>query len=364
MSGSTNTINLWGELQMKAAQFYDREDVRIEEVPEPTPGPGQVKLRNAYAGICGSDLHVYYTPEASGMDFTKPHPLTGTMPPQILGHEFSGTVVALGEGVTSVAIGDRAAVWPVYYCDECAACRKGLYNICAKLGIHGVTSDGGGMAEFTTVPASMLHTLPENVDLRYGALVEPMAVGWHAVERSGIKPGQTALIVGAGPIGISVWFALRAQGIETVIVSEPIEARRGAIAGVGASLLVDPSTENLADRIADITHGDGVDVAFDAAGVAAATLEAMSNLGPHGKVVMIAFHEKPMQFNPTQLVMAETQMLGTLAYTRADFDAVIAAMAEGKYSTEGWVDDIAVEELATTFAALRAGRGMKVLVKN
>ncbi len=140
---------------MKAAKFYAKEDLRIEDVPEPKPGPGQVKLRNAYSGICGSDLHVYYSPEASGMDFTVPHPVTGSTLPQILGHEFSGTVTELGEGVTDVKIGDRVAVWPIYFCGSCPACRRGRFNICQRIGFHGVTSDGGGMAEYTVVAASM-----------------------------------------------------------------------------------------------------------------------------------------------------------------------------------------------------------------
>jgi (R,R)-butanediol dehydrogenase/meso-butanediol dehydrogenase/diacetyl reductase len=144
-----------------------------------------VELRNAYSGICGSDLHVYCSPEASGLDFTRPHPVTGSMPPQILGHEFAGTVAALGDGVEGYEVGDRVAVWPVYYCGYCAACRNGRVNVCRNIGFHGLTSHGGGMAEFTTVAADKLHKLPDAVDLRMGALVEPMAVAWHAVDQSG-----------------------------------------------------------------------------------------------------------------------------------------------------------------------------------
>lgn len=134
---------------MKAAVFYAKEDLRIEDVPEPTPGPGQVKIRNAYSGICGSDLHIYYAPEASGVDFDNPHPVTGAKPPQILGHEFSGTIEELGEGVDGLKVGDRVAVWPIYYCGECPACKRGAYNVCQKIAFHGINSHGGGMAEFT-----------------------------------------------------------------------------------------------------------------------------------------------------------------------------------------------------------------------
>ncbi|MGY1639233.1 2,3-butanediol dehydrogenase [Geodermatophilus sp. SYSU D00742] len=348
---------------MKAARFHAREDVRVEEVEEPAPGPGQVKLRNAYAGICGSDLHVYYTPESSGLDYTTPHPLTGSMPPQVLGHEFSGTVVELGEGVDRVAVGDRVAVWPVYHCGTCAACRKGMVNTCRSFGFHGLTSDGGGMAEYTTVPATMLHRLPDEVDLRMGALVEPMAVAWHAVDTSGIRPGQAALVAGAGPIGIGLWFALRARGVETVVVSEPSAARRAAVAGLGATRVVDPTTGDLAAAVAEATGGDGVDVAFDAAGAGAAVVQAVGLLAPGGRLVVVALHEKAFEFDPTMLVFGETSMTGVLAYLPRDFDAVIAAMAEGRYDATGWVEEIGVDDVVAAFGRLRGGAGMKILVR-
>lgn len=348
---------------MKAAVFHAQEDLRIEEVTDPSPGPGQVKLRNAFAGICGSDLHVYYTPEAAGLDFEHPHPLTGSTLPQILGHEFSGTVVELGEGVDGISVGDRVAVWPIYYCGDCAACRRGMYNACQKIGFHGLSSDGGGMAEFTTVDASKLHVLPENVDLRLGALVEPMAVAWHAVSRSGVESGGTALIAGAGPIGIGVWFALRARGIKKVLVSEPSADRRAIIAALGATV-VDPVTEDLGAAVTALTDGDGVDVAFDAAGAGPAITSSLASLVPGGRVVVVAIHERTMDFLPTQLVMAETEIAGALAYLPEDFDAVIAAMAAGVYDTTGWVKDVPLDGVVDAIHALRGGAGAKILVQS
>ncbi|MCK2021681.1 2,3-butanediol dehydrogenase [Microbacterium sp. kSW2-24] len=348
---------------MKAAVFHAQEDLRIEEVADPSPGRGQVKLRNAFAGICGSDLHVYYTPEAAGLDFEHPHPLTGSTLPQILGHEFSGTVVELGEGVDGISVGDRVAVWPIYYCGDCAACRHGMYNACQKIGFHGLSSDGGGMAEFTTVDASKLHVLPENVDLRLGALVEPMAVAWHAVSRSGVESGGTALIAGAGPIGIGVWFALKARGIEKVLVSEPSSDRRAIIAALGATV-VDPVTEDLGAAVTALTDGDGVDVAFDAAGAGPAITSSLASLVPGGRVVVVAIHERTMDFLPTQLVMAETEIAGALAYLPEDFDAVIAAMAAGVYDTTGWVKDVPLDGVVDAIHALRGGAGAKILVQS
>lgn len=347
---------------MKVAKLYAQEDLRIEDAPEPAPGRGEVKIRNAYTGICGSDLHLFYAPESVGMDFHTPHPVTGSTFPQILGHEFSGTVSELGEGVTDVEIGDRVAVWPIYFCGTCAACRKGRYNICTKIGFHGVTSRGGGMAEFTTVPATMIHKLPDNVDLRMGALVEPMAVGWNAAGRSGIQTGGTALIAGAGPIGIGVWFALRARGIENILVSEPNPDRRASIAALGATV-INPATDDLATAVADMSGGDGVDVAFDAAGAGPAITSALANLTPGGRVVIVALHERPAEFSATALVTAETEIVGAVAYLPEDFDAVIGAMAAGFYDTTGWVDDIDLVEVVDAIRALHAGTGAKLLIK-
>ncbi|MFE3151841.1 2,3-butanediol dehydrogenase [Streptomyces sp. NPDC059218] len=348
---------------MKAARFYGKEDLRVEEVPEPSPGPGQVKLRNAYAGICGSDLHFFFHPESLPFGLDEPHPLTGATLPQILGHEFSGTVVEVGEGVADVKVGDRGAVYPLAVsCGRCAACRKGLPFSCHLMGSLGSNVSGGGLAEFVTLDASKLHVLPESVDLRMGALVEPMAVAWHAVSRSGVEPGGTALVAGAGPIGIGAWFALKARGVEKVLVSEPSADRRAIIAGLGGSV-VDPVNEDLAAAVASLTDGDGVDVAVDAAGVGPAFTSALAGLVPGGRLVVPALHEQPMEFQPTQLMMAETEIVGAVGYRPAEFDAVIAAMADGFYDTTGWVQELPLEGIVDALHSLRSGVGGKILMQ-
>ncbi|MFV0253742.1 MAG: 2,3-butanediol dehydrogenase [Beutenbergiaceae bacterium] len=346
---------------MRAAVFHGKEDLRVEEVAEPTAGPGQVKLRNAFGGICGSDLHVYFAPEASGIDLDNPHPVTGASMPQILGHEFSGTVVEIGAGVNNVGVGDRVAVWPIYYCGQCPACQRGAYNVCRTIAFHGLSSHGGGIAEYTTIDATKVHLLPDSVDLRMGALVEPMAVAWHAVESSGIRPGQAAVVAGGGPIGIGVWFALKGHGVTNVLVSEPSAERRAAIEALGADT-VDPANDDLTARVNEATDGMGIDVGFDAAGVSVAFDALLAALTPRGRVQVVALHERPLEFNPTQLLMGETEIGAALAYLPRDFDAVIQAMADGLYDTTGWVDVRPVDDIVDAFIGLRAGQGMKVLI--
>jgi len=163
---------------------------------------------------------------------------------------------------------------------------------------------------------------------------------------------------------IGVWFALRARGVETIVVSEPSPDRRRAMSALGAERVVDPTQKDgLADAVKSATRGQGVDVAFDASGAGPAVRQALAQLTPLGTLTVVALHEKGFEFNPTQLVMAETAMNGSLAYLPADFDAVIGAMAEGKYTADGWVAEVELEGVVGAFGELRAGRGMKVLVR-
>ena len=348
---------------MRAMRFHGKEDLRVEDIPEPVPGPGEVKLRNAYTGICGTDLHVFFTPEASGFDFSQPNELTGATLPQVFGHEFSGEVVEVGQGVTDHREGDRVAVWPLHSCGSCPACATGLDSGCQRLACQGISSPGGGMSTYTTVRAEKVFTLPDSVDLRMGALVEPMAAAWHAVVRSGIKAGQTALIAGAGPIGVGVWFALKAHGVERIVVSEPRENRRAAISAVGAEPVVGPE-DDLAGVVAEATDGRGVDVAFEAAGVGAAVHQAIASLAPQGTLLIVSLHEQEFGFNPTPFVFAENTIVGSIAYRPEYFDAVIKAMAEGEYDFDGWVGEVPLDRVGTALQELRAGRHMKVLVKS
>ncbi len=348
---------------MRAVRFHGKEDLRIEEVPEPNPGPGQVKLRNAFAGICGSDLHFYFYPESLPFDLDQPHPLTGDTLPQILGHEFSGTVVEAGEGVTDVKVGDLAAVYPLAVsCGRCAACRRRLPFSCPQMGSLGSNVAGGGLAEYTVCDASKAHVLPDGVGLRMGALVEPMAVGRHAVARSGVAPGGSALVAGAGPIGIGAWFALKARGVERVLVSEPSADRRALMAGLGARV-VDPVHDDLAEAVAALTDGDGVDVAVDAAGAGAAFASAVAGLAPGGRLVVAALHEHATQFQPTGLMMGETEIAGAVGYRPEEFDAVIAAMADGVYDFTGWVQERSLDDIVDALHALRGGVGGKILLR-
>lgn len=344
---------------MRAAVYYGPNKVSVEDVAIPTPGPGQVQLQVGFNGICGTDLHEYY----AGPIFvpTQPHPLTHQELPLTLGHEFSGTITAVGAGVTGWREGDRVAVEPIYKCGHCGPCAAGNYNVCQQIGFHGLMSDGG-MAEYTVVPTNMLHRLPDNVSLELGALVEPMSVAYHAATLGDVKPGDTAMVFGAGPIGIGLWFALRGKGLQEIFVVEPSPTRRAAIEALGAVTL-DPTVTDVPGFIADHTYGAGADAAFDAAGVTPAVETALACVGSRKPMVSVAIYEKPLQTPLLNLVMNESRIQGSLCYTGADFEAVIALMAQGAYDTSGWVAQIPIGDVVSEgFDALHAGNKMKVLV--
>ncbi|GAB7067897.1 2,3-butanediol dehydrogenase [Mycolicibacterium hodleri] len=351
--------------------YYGPNKLEVAHVPEPHPTPGTVKVQVGFNGICGTDLHEYY----AGPIFipTSPHPLTGQQLPLTMGHEFSGVVTEVGDGVTDYASGDRVAVMPLYRCGHCGPCRAGNYNICQQIGFHGLMSDGG-MAEYTVVPTDMLHRLPDNVSMELGALVEPMSVAYHAAtlgvggqERSdpggvGANADGTSMVFGAGPIGIGLWFALRGKGVEDVFVVEPSATRRASIEALGARTL-DPTAVDVPAFIADHTNGAGADSVFDAAGVAPAVETALACVGARRPMVSVAIYEKPLTTPLLNLVMNESRIQGSLCYTAADFEAVIALMARGTYDTTGWVTSIALDDVVDEgFEALHAGTKMKVLV--
>jgi (R,R)-butanediol dehydrogenase / meso-butanediol dehydrogenase / diacetyl reductase len=339
---------------VKAAVYYGNSDLRIEDVPEPSARPGTVKVKVSRNGICGTDLHEYF----DGPIFippTDPHPLTGKHAPLILGHEFAGTIVEVGRGVVGVSEGDNVTIEPIYRCGECRACKAGQYNVCALVGFHGLMADGG-MAEYTVVPQNQCHLLPDSVSLEIGALAEPMSVAYHAAKLGDVTDQSRALVFGAGPIGIGLWFALRGLGLTEIDVIEPSETRRKSIEALGARTL-DPIAQDVPALIADQTNGLGVDAAYDAAGVAPAIEAALANLGERRTLVSVAIYEKPLVTPLIQLVLRERRIQGTICYTADDYRAVIDLMAVGHYDTTGWVETIPFDGVVEQgLTELRAGR--------
>lgn len=345
---------------MKAVRYYGVGDIRIEDLPDPEAGPGQVVIRVAYNGICGTDLHEYFA--APTLIPTSAHPLTGVSVPVTLGHEFSGTVVQVGSGVTRCAVGDRAAVRPTLSCGTCVACRRKAFNLCRKLALCGLSAASGGLSEYALADADQIHLLPAEVSLELGALVEPMAVAYHAVRKSGTGPGDVVVVSGLGPIGIGLWYALRSLGVSAIVLSDPAENRRVRASALGGEHVIDPTVDDLAALVGDLSDGEGAAAAFDAAGVGAAVLSGLEVLAPSGCVVVVGLHESAFALQPLGIVLGELSIAGSAVYLDDDFTSVIQAMAAGVYSTDGWVDHAPLDGITGALDDLRKGRGTKILI--
>ncbi|GAA1266563.1 2,3-butanediol dehydrogenase [Pseudonocardia aurantiaca] len=313
---------------MKAARFHGPGDIRIEDVPETPVGPGQVEVTVDWCGICGTDLHEYLEGPIFIPPAGSPHPLTGQTLPVVMGHEFAGVVTAVGSGVSGVREGDRVAVEPYYVCGKCSACTAGRYNICRSLGFVGLAGQQGGFAEKCVVEGRWAHPLGD-LPTDLGALVEPLAVGYHAVRLSGLRPGGTAAVFGGGPIGLVTAAALVAAGAGRVIVVEPAAARKAKATAAGADAVLDPTETNVPDAIRDLTGGAGTDVAFECAGIDAVLASAIGSVRPGGTVVNVAIWGHVPEVAMNELVFSEVSVIGSLAYC-GDHTDTIGLIQDGK----------------------------------
>jgi (R,R)-butanediol dehydrogenase/meso-butanediol dehydrogenase/diacetyl reductase len=317
---------------MKAAVWHGRRDVRVEEVPDPPPPPrGQVKIEVAWCGICGTDLHEYlggpiYVPADA------PHPLTGAKAPVILGHEMSGTVVEVGEGVTRVKRGDRVVLCPIIGCLECEWCRSGRMGICPRVAFLGVSWQGGGFARYVNVYDYMCYHLPADVSFEVGALVEPFAATVRAVRRAGIAGGETVAVVGSGPVGLMALQAARIAGAGQVLSLEPARKRQELARRCGATEVIDP-LDNPLPEIRKITGKEGVDVAVECVGLEKTGMLAGHVVQRTGRVMVMGVFEKPSPLDFTDLVYGEKTVRGSMGGYGV-FDDAIEMMAKGRFDGE------------------------------
>lgn len=321
-----------------------------------------MKIKVEWCGICGSDLHEYM----AGSIFIptgEAHPLSGDKAPLVLGHEFSGQVVEVGEGVTGIETGDRVVVEPIYACGTCDACNQGLYNLCDKMGFYGLSGGGGGFSEYATIPAEMIHKIPENVSYEQGSLVEPAAVALHSVRHSTLQVGDTAAVFGTGPIGLLLIEALKAAGASEIYAVELSEQRRQLAEELGA-IVIDPTEYDAVKEIHSRTNG-GVDVAFEVTSVPAVLKQSIQSTKINGETVIVSIFETEAPIDPQDIVMKERTVTGIIGY-RDVFPAVINLMAKGYFPADKLVTKrITLDEVIEEgFEALLKERDqIKILVK-
>jgi (R,R)-butanediol dehydrogenase / meso-butanediol dehydrogenase / diacetyl reductase len=281
--------------------------------------------------------------------------------PIVVGHEFSAEVVETGPGVSRVAMGDLVAVDPQWRCGTCPSCVAGNYHLCFKYRCHGLGAAGGGLAELTAVTEEMVFPVPEGVEPAQAALAEPMSVSYHGVSLARPEPATSAVVLGAGPIGIGCYLALRAMGVEDVVVTEPSPDRRAAIARLGAETILDPSTDEVVDAILDHTSGLGTTATIDAAGTADSFRVGTAVTGRKGRFVTLAAYIEPVAYNPTDLMMREVEILASFSNC-GDFAPVLEHMASGRYPTDGWVEHVPFEDHLEAYERLHERSAMKLLV--
>lgn len=316
---------------MKAAVWHKKEDIRIEVVADPRPSLGQVKVKIKVCGICGSDLHEYK--RGPVIIPTRPHPLTRrSNGPMILGHEFTGEVAEVGEGVNEFKPGDRVTSSSLIYCGKCHYCRIGQFGGCTKLAVVGFSWDGA-FADYGIFPEYALFKLPDSVTDDMGALVEPLAVAIHAVKRSRMKIGACVAVVGAGPIGLLVMQACRAAGAGQVFVIEPREKRREIATRTGATAVLDPTRTDIGKEIAGLTGGRRADRGFDCVGTQDSFDAAAKVTGRRAVICVVGVATKPIEVPFGRLLTHEKELTFSNGY-EDEFPTAINYLSDGRVNVE------------------------------
>lgn len=316
---------------MKAAVWFGRKDVRVIDVPEPpTPGAGEAKIKVHWCGICGTDLHEYL----AGPIFisTEPHPLTGHKAPVILGHEFSGEIVEVGPGLDNLRVGDRVSASACQHCGKCYFCKRNMTHLCQQVAFTGLMAPGA-FAKYVNVPANTLFKIPDSVSYEAGALIEPIAVGFHAVRQVPVIAGASVVILGAGTIGLSTLQAARAAGASKIFVIEMARARKEYAQNLGATAVFDPREVNVVEKVREATGGLGADVSIECIGNEKTGPLAVELIRSGGKAVLVGIFERESSINFFDVVATEKQIIGSLCYD-VEFDPVIDLLSDGRLKAE------------------------------
>lgn len=339
------------ETPITAAFYRGDKTFEITQITARPPGPGEVQIRVAYCGICGTDLHAYHGNMDARIGFAR-----------ILGHEMSGTIAALGEGVEGWAEGDAVVVRPLDPGAPNPATEAGYDHISHNLKFIGLDSDGA-FQELWCVPAFTLHALPEGLRLDHAALIEPVAVACHDVRLSELAPGEDVVVIGGGPIGILVAMVARQAG-GRVVISE-VNPHRLRIAQALGFDTVNPAETDLKAEIEARTGGKGAEVVFEVSGSQAGVDAMTAVAATRGRICMVAIHAKKPQVDLFQFFWRELKLIGARVYEPQDYEQAIALVAEGAIAAETIITDVSpLSEIQRAFEALDASpTALKSLIK-
>lgn len=319
------------EGMMKVAVMNGIGKMGFEKRPIPKPKADEVLVKLEYVGICGSDLH-YYETGAIGDYVVKP--------PFVLGHEPGGTVVEVGEKVKHLKIGDRVALEPGKTCGHCEFCKQGKYNLCPDVVFFATPPVDGVFQEYVAHEADLCFKLPDNVSTLEGALIEPLAVGFHAAIQGDAHLGQKAVVMGAGCIGLVSMMALKARGVSKVYVVDIMEKRLDKALELGADDVINGAKEDVLQRIKELTDGKGADLVVETAGTEITTRQAVHMAKKGSNIVLVGYSKTGEMTLPMSLVLDKELTFKTVFRYRHIYPLAIDAVASGKVNLKGIVTDI------------------------
>lgn len=327
---------------MKGIVWQGPEEMTVEEMPEPAAEPGTAVIRTGAAGICGSEVEGYLGR------------MGNRTPPLVMGHEFAGTVVSVGEGVDEGWAGRRVTVNPLLSCDECRLCREGLKNLCVNrtmIGIH----HPGGFAEYVQVPVSSMYGIPDDLDISAAALAEPLANGVHAVRLgTSCLPAGNAVVIGGGTIGLMVMQSALLSGIPGVSVVELHEGRREQARELGAHAVFG-SGEEAGEAVREATGGLGADLVLDAVGAEGTRRLAVELVKPGGMAVLVGLHGDETTLGFHDVVRRQITLQGSYAYTAEDFEQALDWLSSGRAGIGELPPALPLERGPDAFARLVEG---------
>lgn len=319
------------EGKMKVAVMNGIGKMGFEEREIPTPKDDEVLVKLDYVGICGSDLH-YYETGAIG-DYV-------VEPPFVLGHEPGGVVVEVGKDVKHLKVGDKVALEPGKTCGHCEFCKQGKYNLCPDVVFFATPPVDGVFQEYVAHEADLCFKLPENVSTLEGALIEPLAVGFHAAIQGDAHLGQKAVVMGAGCIGLVSMMALKARGVSEVYVVDIMEKRLEKAMELGATGVINAAKEDVVAKLMELTDGAGMDLAIETAGTEITTRQTIQSVKKGSTIVLVGYSKSGEMTLPMSLALDKELTFKTIFRYRHIYPIAIDAVASGKVNLKGIVTDI------------------------
>ncbi len=316
---------------MKSLRLHKPFDLQLHDEEIPVPKTGEVLIQVKSVGVCASDIHYYREGRIGEQVITSPH---------ILGHEFSGVVAGLGNGVNDISVGTRVAVEPAKHCGECDLCKEGLINVCPKVEFFGTPPVQGCLCEYLTWPAELVMPVPDSMSFDEAAMIEPLAIGIHAVNLSGMKGGESVVILGAGAIGLSCLEAARIAHAGRIVVIEPVPERREIAKKLGADVALDAFVMNVQQIVADTVGKGGADIVFEATGDAKGIGQSIYFSRPTGTVVIIGIPEEDTYIFNASTARRKELTVKFCRRSRATAEKAIELVMDGKADVKSFATHI------------------------